>query len=306
MIATLKKRKSKSSQYRFLQQHQQELRYWLDLQSLPVRSTYCRRYQAAHRLFEQAIVLQGRKALAEHVTSADTAAVDKSLIAARGPKGPPQKPRYRYYDKPGLDRQAAWSYSPHDGWVWGYSYEVVVSATAGWVVMPLAASAQRANVSEHKSFGPKIRHLPRSTHHLLADSGYDDNRLGEQIEYTSAGRHRRRHFICPPQSRGGKPAVGRCRHRGTRELGRQHRIARFKFYQSRRGRCLFGQRRKTIEPFNQWFKQLFELEDRVWHRGLANNQTQLLAAMFCYQLLVRYAHRSGRRDGQIQWILDAL
>jgi hypothetical protein len=32
-----------------------------------------------------------------------------------------------------------------------------------------------------------------------------------------------------------------------------------------------------VEPFNEWFKSLFELDDRVWHRGLENNQTQLLA-----------------------------
>ena len=30
------------------------------------------------------------------------------------------------------------------------------------------------------------------------------------------------------------------------------------------------------------------LDDRVWHRGLGNNLTQLLTAMFAYQLLVRY------------------
>src|SRR5437016_3197029 len=63
MVAMLKKRKSKSSQWRFIEQHQQELCSWLDLERLPARSTYFRRYPAAHRLFEQAIVLQGRKAL---------------------------------------------------------------------------------------------------------------------------------------------------------------------------------------------------------------------------------------------------
>ena len=61
-----------------------------------------------------------------------------------------------------------------------------------------------------------------------------------------------------------------------------------------------------MEPFNQWFKHLFELEERAWHRGLGNNRTQLLAALFCYQLLVCYARRRGLRDAQIQWILDAL
>jgi len=45
---------------------------------------------------------------------------------------------------------------------------------------------------------------------------------------------------------------------------------------------------------------------RAWHRGLENNQTQTLAAIFAYQLLVRYNHRCGNRNGQLRWILDAL
>ena len=61
-----------------------------------------------------------------------------------------------------------------------------------------------------------------------------------------------------------------------------------------------------MEPFNEWFKSLFELNDRVWHRGLDNNKTQLLAALFAYQALVRYNHRQGNNNGQVRWILDRL
>jgi len=51
---------------------------------------------------------------------------------------------------------------------------------------------------------------------------------------------------------------------------------------------------------------LFEWEDRVWHRGLENNQTQLLAALFAYGLLVFYNHRRGNENGQIRWIINTL
>jgi hypothetical protein len=61
-----------------------------------------------------------------------------------------------------------------------------------------------------------------------------------------------------------------------------------------------------VEPFNSWFKELFDLEQKVWHRGLDNNRTQVLAALFSYQLLVRYNHRCGKKNGCIRWILDAL
>ena len=67
-----------------------------------------------------------------------------------------------------------------------------------------------------------------------------------------------------------------------------------------------ARRKQTVEPFNHWLKRLFELETRVWHRGLDNNRTQLLAAIFCYQLLVRFNHKYGNKNGCICWILDAL
>ena len=61
-----------------------------------------------------------------------------------------------------------------------------------------------------------------------------------------------------------------------------------------------------MEPFNEWFKSLFELDNHVWHRGLENNETQMLAALFAYQVLVRYNHRRGNQNGQIRWIPDML
>ncbi|MBN1395915.1 MAG: hypothetical protein JW959_12910 [Pirellulales bacterium] len=71
-------------------------------------------------------------------------------------------------------------------------------------------------------------------------------------------------------------------------------------------RKLYARRGQTIEPFNDWLKLLFELDHRVWHRGLENNRTQLLAAIFAYQLLLRYNYRCGNHNGQAQWILDTL
>jgi hypothetical protein len=75
---------------------------------------------------------------------------------------------------------------------------------------------------------------------------------------------------------------------------------------SPRGRRIYARRKKTVEPFNQGFKSLFELDQRVWHRGLGNNQTQMLAAIFAYQLLVRYNHRRRNKNGRVRWITDAL
>jgi hypothetical protein len=147
-----------------------------------------------------------------------------------------------------------------------------------------------------------FKDLPRQTRHVLTDSGYDNNEFGERIEYNDEGHATGRRFLCPPNRRnlhGEHPKV-------ISTLQQCHRQKRIAFYQSPPGQKLYRRRSQSVEPFNEWFKSLFDLDHRVWHRGLANNQTQLLAAVFCYQLLVRYNHRRGRPNGQVQWILDAL
>ena len=69
---------------------------------------------------------------------------------------------------------------------------------------------------------------------------------------------------------------------------------------------MYARRGTTVEPFNGWFKAMFELDSRVWHRGLDNNRTQLLAALFTCQLLLRYNRRKREHNGQVQCILDTL
>jgi hypothetical protein len=274
----------------------------LALEDLPSRATYMRRYSRVSELFQHAIAIGGRRALQEHATDARTIAIDKSLIPARGARPPRKWERA----KAGVDRDAAFCKSVHDGWVFGYSYEVVVSAPKNGVVMPLLASADRANCSEHRSGPIKMRHLPRRVRHVLADGGYDSNHFGETIEFTSRGTRTGRRLLCPLERRGGRPCVGQTIRKGRREQLRQHRAMRYRFIQSEQGQRLFARRRQTVEPFNQWFKHLFDLENHVWHRGLADNRTMLLTALFCYQLLQRYHHARGHRDGRIAWILDAL
>ena len=310
MTAVLKKKKSKSAQYRFLWEHRCEFMDWLDLENFPSRSTYFDRYRRAHRLFEAAIRLQGEKAVAEGVADPQTVAVDKSLVAARGPlwhkkdRAAGRIPnRLR-----GVDRESTWGYSEHHGWVQGYSYETVVTATEGSTVFPMLASSDTASMKEFASFAPKIEQLPEDTENVLADTGYDKNDFGDRIEYNEQGHRTGRRSICPPNRRNSKDdgRASRPRAESVPPASRTRRQKRIAFYRSRRGQKLYARRSQTVEPFNDWFKTLFELDERAWHRGLDNNRTQMLAAIFGYQLLVRYNHRRGRENGQIKWILDQL
>jgi Transposase DDE domain len=307
MVAVVKRKKSKSAQYRFLDEHRRELAELLGTNRFPARSTYFDRYRRAHRLFAQAIELQGEKAIAEGILDAANVAADKSLMAARGPLWHKSDRKKKRLPKGlrGVDQGSDWGCSKHDGWVQGYSFEVAVSATKNSLVFPLLASVATASAKETTTFDGKIDHLPKSTKNVVADSGYDSNHVAERIEYTPEGKRTGRRFLCPENKRGSKDKSGR-NPVEPRDESHRRRLARRHFYCSRRGKTIYRRRSQTVEPFHEWFKSLFELEDRVWHRGLENNQTQLLAALFAYGLLVRYNHRRGNENGQIRWILDTL
>lgn len=308
LIAVFKKRKSKSAQYRYLREHRSQLMALLGMSSFPARSTYFDRYRRAHRLFTVAIRLQGEKAVAEGVAKVETVAVDKSLMTARGPQWGWKNRREDRIPKGlhGVDRECGWGICSHHGWVHGYCYEVVVAATKGSTVLPLLASVETANVREPAAFMHKIEFLHGETRNVLADAGYDSNACSDRIEYDETWRPTGRRFICPPNPRGNGSRVLKVPTRRKRALARKRRLKRISFYESKKGRRLFARRGQTVEPFNDWFKSLFELDARVWHRGLDNNRTQVLAAMFGYQLLLRYNLRHGRSNGQIKWILDSL
>jgi hypothetical protein len=85
-----KKKKAKSAQYRYLKEHNRQLRGLRGGKRFPARSTYFDRYRRAYTLFEAAIRLQGREALTEGLADADTVAVDKSLLGAQCPVCSPQ------------------------------------------------------------------------------------------------------------------------------------------------------------------------------------------------------------------------
>ena len=309
MVAILKRRKSKSAQFRFLSDEatRQRIAEVAGCDKFPSRSTFFRRYKRAHRLFCTAIKVQGAKAVAEGVADAELVAVDKSLIAARGPLWHKRDRQAGRIPKGlhGVDQESTWGRSQHDGWVQGYSFEVVVTATTGSTVFPLVASADTASAKEMQTCREKMGALPENTHYVLADSGYDSNDLAEQVEYDEDDRRTPRRFLCPENRRGSKGGRDASVPQ-PRDEHHRRRLQRKKFLKSHKGKRLYARRGQTVEPFNDWFKGLFELDQQVWHRGLDNNRTQMLAAIFAYQLLVRYNYRRGNENGQVKWIMDCL
>jgi hypothetical protein len=305
MVAVMRRKKTKSAQYTFWTRRRRQFRRWMLGHRLPARSTFFERYRRVHGLFEHAIRVQGLRAIERGWADPTCVAVDKSLVAGRGPNWSPRDRRRGHIPK-GVDTATTWGYSEHDGWVQGYAYEVIVTASKGGAIWPLLASVDTASRSEQKSVLPKLPYLPKHTRFVLADAGYDSNQVAEVVEWQNPRRRTGRRFLCPavprPNDGRGQPSRQSRQRRRHREL----RDRRLRFLRSSAGRRLYSRRKVTVEPFHAHLKHLFELEDQVWHRGLDNNRTLLLAAMLAYQVLLAYNHRRNRPTTRLQEILDAL
>ena len=219
MIAVLQRKKTKSAQYRFLAEHRTDWAAWLGTDRFPARSTYFERYRRSHRLFQEAIRLQGQQAVEQGLAKPQVVAVDKSLLDGLGP--PWHKQDRKKGEVPaGVDTDTTWGHSEHHGWVQGYSYEVVVTATEDGVVWPLVASVDTASVSEAATFADKIPDLPKQTEYVDADSAYDVDAYQKAIEEDDKGKRTGRRFLCPENPRNGTgqrpgPAQKRRRRRRT-------------------------------------------------------------------------------------------
>jgi hypothetical protein len=306
MVGVMLRKKTKSAQFIWWTHHREVFARWLPGQRLPARSTFYDRYRRVHRRFRQAIQLQGHDAVKRGWADARCLAVDKSLIAGRGRRWSPRD-RRRGEAPRRVDRDTTWGYSKYDGWVQGYSYEVAVTAPHRGVVWPLLASVDTASRSEQKSVREKVPALPAPTRYVLADAGYDGNPVAEAVEWDQ-GRRTGRRFLCPavPRPNTGRPRQPHSRQSRERQHHRGLREARLAFLRSPRGKALYARRKTRAEPFNARLKHLFDLHERVWHWGLDNNRTMILAAICAYQLLLAYNHRRGRPYAHLQRLLDRL
>lgn len=301
VVSVLKHRKSKSAQYRYLSTYRREISAALNIQRWPGRSTYFDRYRRAWKLYEVAVQLMGERAITNNLTKARCVAVDQSMVCARGRKWNRRSPLPK-----AADRDGTWAYSTHHQWVFGYSFEVVVTAEKEGPVWPLLASVDPASAHPCRTFADKIALLPAATRYVLADAAYDSNEIADAVECQSGTRCKSRRMLCPyPDHRSGT-TTGKHNETRKRRKRRLKRRERYEFFQREFAQRMFRRRGRSVEPFNEWLKTRFDLHDHVWHYGLDNNKTQILAAIFAYQLLLLFNFMQGNPTGQIQWILDTL
>jgi hypothetical protein len=201
---------------------------------------------------------------------------DKMMIATKGPvwhKKQKQKgivpPRLR-----GLDREATWSFSNTDGWVYGHGSFCLSShpqqghppVLGRFIWMPNSANeAKRLQVemAPYKGLIEKV----------CMDSKADDYKLYTHLEQCYAMQ-----LLTAPRSGADK----------TPE--RRHMIRQMR---GRFNRMIYRQRSTTVEPMQALVKEIFDLH-RCWMRGNASNRWLFAAMGVAVQIAQRQAYRQKR------------
>ncbi len=233
----------------------------------------------------------GMKLLDEGIGDATVVAVDKSMSEALGPKWH-KKDRKRGVVPEGLrnvDRDSGWGYSAYRGWVQGYSWHLVCSATAGHLPIPLLADVEPNNATENRVFDLMIDQLPDATRRVLADEGYDDKKLILKVEIKARHGFSRR-MLVPMEAFYNTP---------------EWRLDYVDWYKSEKGRFLYARRKITVEPMFETLKNIFD-HRRSWMKGLNNNRAIMLLIVLCYQLLIYYNWKHDLDLSSVKHIVDGL
>ena len=216
LVAVLLKKKTKSAQFRWWCEHRADFARWLPEQPFPGRSTFFDRYRRVHGLFRAGHCPAGPTGGRRGLGGCPCVAGDKSLIAGLGRRWD-SRDRRRGRVPRRVDTDTTWGYSQHDGWVQGYSFEVVVTAPAEGVSWPLVASADTASRSEQKTILDKIPELPRPTRYVLPMRVTTATRLASW--WSGTGSDARAGVGCARKSRGPTRAGNASRTTAKRENG---------------------------------------------------------------------------------------
>jgi hypothetical protein len=169
----------------------------------------------------------------------------------------------------GLDKEATWSYSHADGWVYGHgsfslvSHKVPVLGLFCW--MPNSAHEAKRLKAEITNFTGLVKKV-------CMDSKADDQKLYELLK-----REQRMQLLTTPREGMDKSPA------------RQQMIQEMRTPQNRK---TYRQRATTVEPMQGLVKELFDLET-CWMRGDASNRWLFAAMGVAVQIAQRRAYRLG-------------
>lgn len=176
----------------------------------------------------------------------------------------------------GLDREATWSYSRSDGWVYGHgsfciaTHQLPILGAFKW--MPNSAH-------EAKRLRAEITQYEGLVKYVCMDSKADDGQLYRDLKA--------QHDI---------QLLTAMRCMADKTPARQQMRQELRLERHRR---LYRERQHTVEPMQSLVKDLFDLE-RCWMRGNVNNRWLFAAMGVAVQIAQREAWRHGTSTWQIR------
>jgi hypothetical protein len=252
-----------------LEQPTAEMRWLRQELSLPdgrfaCRRTWKRRLDAIPETLPAQIACLGcflLQLLGIWVKSACAAAIDSTVLTARGGVWHKKDREKGVVPHTSIDTEAHWTKSGWHGWVYGWKLHVVVTAASD-VWLPLAADLTAANVADNEHAPALIEALPPGLHFLLGDQHYHDEALTYLCD---------QHNCCLVTSFTGKNNPYPHHDDGVEVRKVLHKT-----------------RSIAIENFNEHFKVIFDAHGAVPTKGLTATRRFVLSAVFVYQLAIFY------------------
>ncbi len=206
----------------------------------------------------------GNLFLSEKLVNNSSASVDSSMLKAAGPVWHKSDIKKNRFPIAGIDTDAKWGFSKSKGWIWGYKLHI--SCSTGKLIVPLSACITTANVHDSKPYEKLTESLAGLMNNILADPAYDDGSLYESSKNNDT------RLICPIKRYHSTPP---------------ERLKLIKFYNSKEGQKLYSQRKISIEPLFEIFKDTFNIR-KLSVKGFANVKSLVLICVLVYQLAVYY------------------
>ena len=226
------------------------------LTQIPDRRTVDRRFQ--NLPIGDIIGTMGDLFVSEGMVDDTSASVDSSLLKANGPVWHKSDMKNNRLPISGIDTDARWGFSKSKGWIFGYKLHM--SCSTGKLIVPLSAGVSTANIHDGKMFDALIKSLSGIIRNILADPAYDDSKL-----HDSCGKKHLR-LVTPIRQYPRTPP---------------ERIKLVEFYDSAIGQELYADRKTSIEPLFEIFKDTFGIR-AVPVKGLCNVKSSVLICVLAY------------------------
>lgn len=176
----------------------------------------------------------------------------------------------------GIDKEATWSKSRADGWVYGHGSFSIVShkepVLGCFLWMPNSSNEAKRLYAEASYYAGILDYL-------VMDSKADDQKLFRNLK--------EQHNI---------RLVTSCSQKENKTEGRRQMIAAMN---SKKCRRIYKERGQTVEPMQGLVKEIFDL-DRCWMRGNATNRWLFAAMGLAVQMHQLRAYKEQRSAWKIK------